>query len=484
MKIGKRSFKLAVILLAGIVIGTGYDFITNIIHKDTGHRTSLSADVYELQDKLVSIGEQASQAVVGVSVTSLVRERYLMNPDQDDLFRFFFGLPERQFRQSGIGSGFIVRKDGYILTNEHVIDKAEDITVLLPNGEKYKAKLTGYDIRSDLAVLKIDAKNLPYIEMGDSDKVKTGQWAIAVGNPFAIFENNPKPTMTLGIISAVHRSLPSSDMNNRYYGDLIQTDAAINPGNSGGPLLNIDGKVIGINVAIISNSGQSAGIGFALPINRAKSILENLIAGKEIKYGWLGVGIQPLSSDLLQNFGLKEKGGILVAEVFTGGPADKAGIKRRDIIVRYDTTPITSPEDFIAMVGQTPIGQKVELEVIRNGKKEILTAVIGERASPKSVAVAQPEKPVSWRGILVEDLTDDIRTHYNLENAQGVIVVGVEPTSPANIVQIREGDVIDEINRVPIKNRADFVSVTRSLKGDVLIHSLNQGYVIIRDEQR
>ena len=354
----KAKLKFLTFILLGVIVGI---FLPEIIKIPSSSKNVLVADIYDLQDKVISITEQASKAAVGISVTSIVRPYYSQDPYHNEMFKFFFGMPEREFRQSGIGSGFIVNEDGYILTNEHVINGADEIKVILPDGRKYIAELTGYDIRSDLAVLKIQEKDLPYIELGDSDKVRPGQWAIALGNPFAIFENSPTPTVTQGIISAIHRSLPSSDMKNRYYGDLIQTDAAINPGNSGGPLLNIDGKVIGINVAILSRSGQSAGVGFALPINRAKRILDRLIEGKEIKYGWLGVAVQNLSPDLMRNFNLDRNTGVLVAQVVPDGPAGKAGIKRRDIITKFDTHRIESVNQLIDLVTRTEAGKAVKV---------------------------------------------------------------------------------------------------------------------------
>ncbi len=474
--------KLTILLLIGILICTNFYIVTRDNNKA---QTTLSAGIYDLQDKFIAIAQQATPAVVGITVTSIITQRYVMDPYRDDLFRFFFGLPERQFRQSGIGSGFIVDPNGYILTNEHVINKADDITVLLPNGEKYKAHVTGYDTRSDLAILKIDASDLPYIEMGNSDAVKPGQWAIAIGNPFAIFENSPTPSMTVGIVSAIHRSLASSDTRHRYYGDLIQTDAAINPGNSGGPLLDVNGKVIGINVAIMSRSGENAGIGFALPVNRAKTILNKLIAGEHIQYGWLGVAIQPLSNDLLRNFGLKRKQGILVAEVLPGAPAQKAGIQRRDIITKYDGILIKTVDDLIQLINNTPVGESVEIELIRNGKKKTVTAIIGDREQPQSASEPEYiETPVSWRGMVMQNITDDLALRYNLEDVDGVVVVGVEHPSPASFCGIQEGDIIDEINRHPVASLDDVKKVTHDIKGDILLHSFNEGYVIIRDYKK
>ncbi|RJP58724.1 MAG: Do family serine endopeptidase [Candidatus Auribacter fodinae] len=471
--------KLCLLLVLGVSIGTLiHPVIQNVLNKNAG---SITAGIYDLQDKLTTIGQLATPAVVGISTTTIIRQRGVTDPYQQDLFWFFFGLPEREFKQNGIGSGFIVDPKGYILTNQHVVDKAQDITVVLQNGSKYKAQVTGYDTRSDLALLKIDATNLPYLELGDSDKVKPGQWAIAIGNPFTIFEDNPTASMTLGIVSAIHRQLPSSDMQNRYYGDLIQTDASINPGNSGGPLVDIDGNVIGINVAIISRSGESAGMGFALPVNRAKRVLNNLIEGKEIQYGWLGVAIQPLSPDLLQSLGLNKRIGVLVAEVLEGAPAAQAGIQRRDIITKFADKEVKSAEDLIAMVNETEIGETVNLEVIRNGSRHVIPVTIAARKSNLASQQPNSQEYIVWRGLTLQNINDQILRNYGLEAMEGVIVINVDPNSPAEQSGIKPGDVIDEVNRQAVRSIKEFTSITENAKGNILIHSYNQGYVVVSE---
>ncbi|MDX9702543.1 MAG: trypsin-like peptidase domain-containing protein [Candidatus Auribacterota bacterium] len=486
MKSSKDFYnKLTIILITGLLIYSNSGRIRNLFKITDSSLPSLQANVYDLQDKFINIGENISQAVVGISITSYVKPRYSADPYQNELFKFFFGIPEQEFRQSGVGSGFIVDPNGYILTNEHVVSKADEITVILPDERKFKGVLCGSDVRSDLAVIKISAENLPYIEMGDSNTVKPGQWALAIGNPFATFDNlerNPQPTMTLGIVSAIHRNLPTSDMNKRYYGDLIQTDAAINPGNSGGPLVDIDGRVIGINVAILSNTGQNAGIGFALPINNAKRILDNLIKGIDVKYGWLGVAIQSLSDDLLRKFGVADKRGVLVARVMPDGPADRAGIKRGDIIVQFGDHKILAPDDLIRIVGHTNIDKEVMVQIYRNGQPLTLPVTVAERGTTgKQIVTAMTPESATWRGITVQNNNSEIRQRFQLEDIEGVVVTDVDAESPAGLTKIHPGDMIDEIDRKPVKNIDDFKTITDNLSGDILIHTFNIGYIVVKE---
>ncbi len=487
MALSKRFYhKLFIVAIIGLLVYTNIDRIRKFLAQADTSISSANAGVYDLQDKFINIGENISKAVVGISVTSYIKPRYSADPYQNELFKFFFGIPEQEFRQSGVGSGFIVDPRGYILTNEHVVSKADEITVILPDKRKFKGTLCGFDVRSDLAVIKIEADDLPYIEMGNSDEVKTGQWALAIGNPFATFDNlerNPQPTMTAGIVSAIHRNLPTADMSQRYYGDLIQTDAAINPGNSGGPLVDIDGRVIGINVAILSNTGQNAGIGFALPINNAKRIIDNLINGEDIKYGWLGVAIQSLSDDLLQKFGIEGQRGVLVARVMTDGPADRAGIARGDIILEFDGLKILSPDDLIRIVGTTPIDKEVDVTVYRNGQKVILPVVVAERGTTGKTSSEQlPSGTATWRGITVQNITDEIRQQLQLEDIEGVVVVNIDPQSLVGLTNLHPGDIIDEVDRKPIKNLADFTAITEdNLSGDILIHTFKVGYIVVKE---
>ena len=334
-----------------------------------------------LQEDFIRVAKKVGPAVVGVYNIQRARiqgyvRRGGMYYDLDDFMKKFFDIP---LERRSLGSGIIIDRDGYILTNEHVVGKADKIEVTLSDGRVYEGKVVGKDRRSDIAVIKIDADDLPVAELGDSDAVKTGQWAIAIGNPFGIFEDNPKPTVTVGVISALHRKLKGAGAGRRYYGDLIQTDAAINPGNSGGPLLDLEGKVIGLNAAIISPSGAYAGISFAIPINRAKAILADLKQGKTIEYGWLGVGVQKVTPELAKEFGLPEASGALVATVVEGSPASAAGIEPGDVITGFEGRPIKGPDDLIEEVGRVRAGKSATVTLIRNGSEMDIRVVIGHK---------------------------------------------------------------------------------------------------------
>ncbi|MFH1245641.1 MAG: trypsin-like peptidase domain-containing protein, partial [Candidatus Omnitrophota bacterium] len=299
-----------------------------------------------LENSFVKVAKEAGPAVVSISterVEKMSSPRGSFNFFGDDefeqffdqYFKDFFGeIPEREYKQKGMGSGFIIDAEGYILTNQHVVQDADKITVTLPDGRNCAAELKGSDMRSDLAVIKIEAQNLPVLKLGDSDGVRIGQWAIALGNPYGFAVGSAEPTVTVGIISALNRSLPQM-YQSRNYTDLIQTDAAINPGNSGGPLVNIKGEAIGINVAIFTTSGGNVGIGFAIPINDAKQILTRLISGEKVLYGWVGLSVQDMDEQLAEYFGISDRQGALVMKVLEGSPAQKAGFKEGDVIKKF-----------------------------------------------------------------------------------------------------------------------------------------------------
>lgn len=457
-------------------------------------------EALNLQQAFVSVSKTAGPAVVSISTEHTERYHTVYQPFsqfEDDFFRdffsdFFVAGPEREYKRVGLGSGVIIDKDGYILTNDHVVYGADRIKVTLPDGREFEGRLTGSDTYSDLAVVKIDSEeDLPFVKLGDSDKVQIGQWAIAIGNPFAFAVRNPEPTVTVGVISALNRSLPRTDKRAREYSDLIQTDAAINPGNSGGPLLNIYGEIIGINVAIFTMSGGSEGVGFAIPVNTAKKIMKDLIEGREVLHGWIGVIIQDIDSDLASYFNLDSKQGVLISRVVEGSPAERAGLKPGDIIVSFDKENIRNTQDLIRRILKKDIGDRINLGIVRNDSTLSAEVEVGTRpgegqmkrrpgtAKGTGKAIKTEER---WRGIEVSDITAEIRSRYKLSaDKTGVIVAGVEPLSPAAEAGIRIGDIIYEINRTLVRNVRDYASITADLSGDVLVGTY-RGYVIIKEE--
>ena len=447
-----------------------------------------SLEGYRMEDAVINVANTTGRAVVSISTEHTTkikgggRRYYFSYPfgespfGENEPFRKFFNdffgeLPEREYKQMGLGSGVIIDPEGYILTNEHVVNEADKITVKLPDGREFKGEIRGRDLRSDLAIIKINARNLPVATLGDSDNSKIGQWVVAIGNPFGFALENPEPTVTCGVISALHRSLGRIISRERDYSDLIQTDAAINPGNSGGPLANLKGEVVGINVAIFSTSGGYQGVGFAIPINNAKRIIAKLIEGKKILYGWLGVTVQDLTEDLTKYFGLPDKNGVLVAKVLENGPAEKAGIKEGDIIKKLDNQTINNVKELISTVSKAEVGRKVKVGLVRDKKELSLEVQVGERPENLEEGIGQPGRSEAgaWRGLQVE-----------IEEKQGVVVVYVEPNTPADEAGLIAGDVILEINKQPIKNLPDYERVTKDLKGDALLKT-PRGYFLIKE---
>ncbi len=445
-------------------------------------------DPESFQGKIINAIKKVSPAVVSIStertvnVPGLGGERFFGPPFEDfeEFFRRFFEqFPQREFKQRGLGSGMIINKDGYILTNEHVIHGVDKIIVTLPTNETYKAQVVETDPESDIAVLKINTeKDLPVVTFGDSDNIQVGQWVIAIGNPFgfALSELNKKyePTVTVGVISATGRAIEaSSSGERRVYTDLIQTDASINPGNSGGPLVNIYGEVIGINTAILSPVGASVGIGFAIPINKAKRLLQSLVRYGEIKWPWIGIYMQELTPELAEKFGVKK--GVLVADVVPDSPADKAGIKPGDVIQEVNGQTVETPFDLKEAVLKTQIGEKITLTLIRGGKKikvELVTA-------PKPEKVIEAKAPIEEKllGIKVAEITPELRQRYGIfPDERGVVVVEVEPGGPADRVGIAAGDVIKSVNREEIKNLSEFRSVMAKINpGETVLLRLRHG---------
>ena len=409
---------------------------------------------------LTGLVKELKPTVVNISTTKLVRSplddffRGRDFPDffGDDFFKRFFGDQHpREFRQKSLGSGFIIDKEGYIITNNHVVEKAEQIKVRLSDKKEYDAQVIGTDPKTDLALIKIKAAgSLPVVRLGDSDKLEVGEWVVAIGNPFGL-----EQTVTTGIISAKGRVIGAGP-----YDDFLQTDASINPGNSGGPLFNLRGEVVGINTAIVAG-GQ--GIGFAIPVNMAKGLLPQLKKGKVV-YGYLGVYIQDITPELATSFGLKEAKGVLVSDVTPDSPAKKAGVNKGDVILEYDGKQVEEKGQLTKMVGRTAIGKKVKLVVLRDKDQKTLWVTIGELSEKQATAAApKPEETDRW-GIKVQDISPDMAAHLGLPSNAGVVIAEVEPGSPADEENLQPGDVIIEVEHNQIKGLADFRKYLESYK--------------------
>jgi serine protease Do len=391
-----------------------------------------------------------------------------------DFFSHRFGPEQRpKFRQPGLGSGFIIDPKGYIVTNNHVVDGANTITVILKDETEYPGEVIGRDPVTDIALVKVEARgSLPTVVLGSSDALKVGEWVAAIGSPFGL-----QYTVTAGIVSAKGRVIGSGP-----YDDFIQTDASINPGNSGGPLINMQGEVVGINTMIIA---QGQGIGFAIPIDLAKNIVDQLKADGEVTRGWLGITIQDLKGELARYYGVEDRSGVLVSSVVPGDPADQGGIQPNDIITKVNGHTVNSSRDLTNQAANLGVGDKARVTIIRNGKSQVLEVEIGKR--PDTMASVsekgQREKDRQY-GFKVTDVTPEMARRYDLEKTAGVIVVGVAPNSPADQVGIRQGDLIIEINHQQVASVRDFKNLMdqgRKADGiDLLVKRLNGGLAVIK----
>jgi serine protease Do len=384
-------------------------------------------------------------------------------PFGEEFFERFFGrrMP-KEFRQQGLGSGVVVDPKGYVLTNNHVVEEADEIFVTLIDKREFKAKVIGRDQPTDVAVIKIDTDSLPVAVLGDSDKIKTGDWCIAIGNPFGL-----NLTVTAGIISATGRS----NVGIADYEDFIQTDAAINPGNSGGPLLNLRGEVIGINTAIFTRTGGYQGIGFAIPINMAKTVMQSLIEKGKVTRGWLGVAIQDITPDLAKTFNLPTTQGALVSDVTPNSPAEKAGMQRGDVIVGFEGKEIRDISHLRNTVAQTSVGKMVSIKVLRDGKLTELSVSIGEQPSDL-FARGGPGEPAKDFGMTLDTLTPELSKRFGYEGEMGVVVIDVEPGSAAERAGVQSGDLIKEVNRERVHNLQEYrtvISRTQPDKGLLLL---------------
>ncbi len=413
------------------------------------------------------VSETVAPAVVNINAVTKGARTPIEEYFGEEFFRRFFGeIPERHQMQRSLGSGVIVDTAGIVLTNAHVVERATEIEVVTADTKKHKAKVVGVDKRTDLAVLRLTGSGpWPAANLGDSDRARVGDWVLAIGSPFGL-----QQTVTAGIISAKGRQIGQGP-----YDDFLQTDAAINPGNSGGPLVNMSGEVIGINSAIYSRIGQSAGVGFAIPSNMAKRIYTELVAKGKVTRGWLGVSIQPLTPELAKGFGLREPKGALIADVVQGSPAEKAGILAGDIITEFDKKRIDAPPDLQKVVAQTPPGRSVALKVWRDKDEKALELKIGE--TPEDTAeLKSSNRGKALLGLEVRPITPDVARQLNLRSTEGVVVVGVDDEGPAAEAGMRRGDVIREVNRQRVRSVQDWERATRDVKaGDRITVLLQRG---------
>jgi len=393
------------------------------------------------------LAERVKPAVVNISTTKTTRgglgSPFGRSPFGDDFFDRFFGdTPQREFKQRSLGSGFVISNDGYIFTNNHVVEKADKIVVKVSDGKEYEAKIIGTDPKTDIALIKIKPSNsLPVVEIGDSDQVKVGEWVIAIGNPFGL-----EQTVTAGIVSAKGRVIGAGP-----YDNFIQTDASINPGNSGGPLFGMDGKVIGINTAIVA---QGQGIGFAIPINMAKGILGDLKTKGKVTRGWLGISVQDITEDIAKNLNYKDKKGALVSDVFKGDPADKAGIKVGDIIIEINDKSIKDTHTLLLTIAVMQVGEKVSIKALRDGKEIAFQVVVAERKDKADMVSTKGS--AGHFGIAAQDITAEMAKQLGISRDGGVIVAEVQSGSPADDVGIQPQDIIVQVNRVKIASMKDY----------------------------
>ncbi len=446
-------------ILAGIFLAGGFN-----ITQDTS--ASNPSSTVMVPASFTDVAMAVSPAVVNIRAEKVVKGggpvfKHFQSPfGKDDPFhdffeRFFGDVPHREFRERSLGSGFFIDQEGYIVTNNHVIENADKIKVKLKDGKEYDAEIVGRDAKTDIALIKLKSwRDFRAVKWGDSDALKVGEWVVAIGSPFGL-----EHTVTAGIVSAKGRVIGSGP-----YDDFIQTDASINPGNSGGPLINMKGEVIGINTAIVSRSGGNVGIGFAIPINLARGIIKQLKVSGTVTRGWLGVSIQNLTPELAEYYGVKDGNGALVGEVFEGDPADKAGIKPKDVIIEVDGAKIEDSRDLSQKIAEIPVGKKITIKVVRSGEEHTIRVNIAKRTDDKEIlALKQPDEETHL-GMTVSTLTRELARRLNISETEGIVVVSVEQNGPADKADVQEGDLIVEIDHKPVKTLEDYQSEIEKVK--------------------
>lgn len=474
----RRAFFMVLFLVMVILGISCFNSVSDDKAKKSGSGNSLAgmvtsvtgpkpAEVRMIPESFSALAEMASPAVVNIRTVRTAKTGNIFrqfhkgpfgedDPMEDFFNKFFNQDRQKEFKQRSLGSGFIIDKEGYIVTNNHVVEKADKIKVILKDEKEYEAEIVGRDPNTDLALIKIKSGyNLPVLKIGDSDALKVGQWVLAIGSPFGL-----EHTVTAGIVSAKGRVIGSGP-----YDDFIQTDASINPGNSGGPLINMNGEVIGINTIIIAG-GQ--GIGFAIPINQVKGIVEQLKKHGDVTRGWLGVTIQDLPADLAEYIGIKDGKGVLVSDVISGDPADKAGIRPKDIIIDINGQKIESSRTLLKMVADIGVGEVAKIKVLRDGKEKTFNVEVAKRMDEKIASTRDSMKgQADETGIRVANLTPEIAQRFGISEKEGVIVMEVDSNGEGAEAGITPGDIIKEVNHQPVKSVRDYAeAIGKIKKGD------------------
>jgi serine protease Do len=462
----------AIFTLMGLVIGSNFG-ADKLSAQDKSQivANQTTATPFGNHSPFVSVAQKVKPAVVNISAKTMVEDRFHMFfGREDDFWRRFFGIPDDnnrtpQMRKSeSLGSGFLISEDGYILTNNHVVKGADDILVKLSDTKEYKAKLIGTDSETDVALIKIDTDEpMPYLKLGDSDSILVGDWAIAIGNPFP--QLGLDRTLTVGVISALGRTGLVFGQDNPVYQNYIQTDASINPGNSGGPLVDINGNVIGINSAIVSPTGSNIGIGFAVPINLAKKVADQLRESGSITRGWLGILPKDIDNNMAEAMGLSSKEGVLVESVEPNSPAEEGGLKVGDIILEFNGTKVTNAQQFRFLVADAGPGARVNLTIIRDNDKRSLSFKLGDRSKflAQAANANESQQNKKWLGLSVSTFTREMAEARRMDFEPGVIIDEIEPNSPADDAGLFTGDIILEIDRQPVKTEADFIKMAEKL---------------------
>ncbi len=472
----KKKLKTILIIFMLIAFAGGFGYGASRIVRGADAAVSRGADApIMVPGNFAELAEKVRDGVVNIQTVkngkggSRVFRQFFGNPfGRQNPFEDFFGPdfdgdnPSENFQQKSLGSGFIIDREGYILTNNHVVESADEIKVKLSNEKEFNAKVIGRDPKTDLALIKINGtSDLRPLRLGDSDALKVGNWVVAIGSPFGL-----EQTVTAGIVSAKGRTIGAGP-----YDDFIQTDASINPGNSGGPLINTNGEVIGINTAIVA-AGQ--GIGFAIPVNMAKEIMPQLKDKGKVTRGWIGVSIQDITPELAKSFGLKERKGALVSQVVKDGPADKAGIQQGDVIIEFDRKVINESKDLPRIVASITVGKPVTVRILRNGNAMTKDLKVGEMEG-EPVATAKASVPGKKLGINVQDITPELARSLSLRDTKGVVVTRVEPGSAAASAGIRQGDIIREIDRKSVRDSKSLIESVEAAQGNSVLLLIQRG---------